>query len=226
MLVTGIIFLCFALAFGGAGWVQINAHYDANAQSFSERLFYNPGCYWAAAAALVCLLSLILIIRALTTRKKQRENSRLPYFFSEISILLLGLGSIGFGFFRNRWVDLINADRLAAVEEGEETALLSYDGTLWIVIGAIAALVGLVFLCTQILKGISPAFAAKVEHSRIYGFFRDYKSEMKKIVWSSKEDVFKNTVVVVVTLVIVGALVGLLDLGFTKLLLLIGKIGA
>ena len=75
-------------------------------------------------------------------------------------------------------------------------------------------------------KGLSPAFATKVEHGRIYGFFRDYKSEMKKIVWSSKEDVLKNTVVVVVTLVIVGALVGLLDLGFSQLLLLIGKIGA
>ncbi len=226
MLVTGIIFLCLALAFGGAGWVQINAHYDAFAQSTFERLFYNPGCYWVAGAILTCLLALILIVRALTTKKKDRAASHLPYFISEISALLLGLGSVGFGIFRNRWISIINADRIAAAAEEESASLLKYDGTVWIVIGAIAAVFGLVFLCIQILKGASPAFAAKVEKGRIYGFFRDYKSEMKKIVWSSKEDVLKNTVVVVVSLVVVGAIVGLLDLGFSQLLLLIGKIGA
>ncbi|MEA4832892.1 MAG: preprotein translocase subunit SecE [Oscillospiraceae bacterium] len=59
---------------------------------------------------------------------------------------------------------------------------------------------------------------------RISGFFRDYKSEMKKVVWYPKKDVIKSTGVVLVAIVGVGLVVGLLDLGLTELILLLGKI--
>ena len=81
---------------------------------------------------------------------------------------------------------------------------------------------GFVLLVIQIAKDSNKNFAVKVENNRIYGFFRDYKSEMKKIVWSSKKDVVRNTIVVVVTLIIVGVLVALIDLAFTSLMLLLG----
>lgn len=52
--------------------------------------------------------------------------------------------------------------------------------------------------------------------SKIAKFFRDYKSELKKIVWSPKKDVVKNTTVVLVTIVLSAILIGILDYAFTE----------
>ena len=54
------------------------------------------------------------------------------------------------------------------------------------------------------------------KEGRVAKFFRDLKSERKKITWPSKEDTLKKTGVVIV--------VGLLDLGFSKLVLLLGSL--
>ncbi len=56
---------------------------------------------------------------------------------------------------------------------------------------------------------------------RIVRFFRDYKSEVKKIVWPNIKDVAKNTVVVLVMCLIVGALIWIVDFGLGQLLNLI-----
>ena len=50
---------------------------------------------------------------------------------------------------------------------------------------------------------------------RIKKFFKDYISEIKKITWPNREYVVKNTTIVVGAIVIVAAIVGALDLGFT-----------
>ena len=60
---------------------------------------------------------------------------------------------------------------------------------------------------------------------RIGNFFRDYKSEMKKIVWYPFKDVVRDTGVVMVSLVISGIAIGVMDLLFTKLILFLGQIG-
>ncbi len=60
---------------------------------------------------------------------------------------------------------------------------------------------------------------------RIANFFRDYKSEMKKVVWYPWKNVVRDTGVVMVSLVITGVIIGVLDLVFTKLILLLGQIG-
>ena len=60
---------------------------------------------------------------------------------------------------------------------------------------------------------------------RIGNFFRDYRSEMKKIVWYPWKNVVRDTGVVMVSLVAAGAVIGVLDLIFTKLVLLLGHIG-
>ena len=62
------------------------------------------------------------------------------------------------------------------------------------------------------------------KEGRVAKFFRDFKSERKKITWPSKEDTLKKTGVVIVELVIAAAVVGLLDLGFSKLVLLLGSL--
>ena len=46
---------------------------------------------------------------------------------------------------------------------------------------------------------------------RIAKYFRECKSEMKKIVWSSGKSTFNNTVVVIVAMIVIGAVVVGLD---------------
>ncbi|MCI8775801.1 MAG: preprotein translocase subunit SecE [Oscillospiraceae bacterium] len=53
--------------------------------------------------------------------------------------------------------------------------------------------------------------------NRIVKWFRDLKSEFKKVVWPGKKQVFNNTFVVVATVVICSAFVGAFDYGLLKL---------
>ncbi len=53
---------------------------------------------------------------------------------------------------------------------------------------------------------------------RVVLFFRDYKSEVKKIVWPSFKDVVKNTGIVLIMCAVVGALIWLVDFGLGKLI--------
>ena len=57
---------------------------------------------------------------------------------------------------------------------------------------------------------------------KIGNFFREYRSEMKKVVWYPKNQVIRDTGIVVAALTICGLVIGLLDLLFTKLILLLG----
>ncbi len=60
---------------------------------------------------------------------------------------------------------------------------------------------------------------------RIGAFFREYRSELKKVVWYPKHRVIRDTGIVVAALAACGVVIGLLDLIFTKLILLLGQIG-
>ncbi len=62
------------------------------------------------------------------------------------------------------------------------------------------------------------------KQSRIAKFFRDLKSERKKVTWPTMEETKKRTWVVIVELVIVAAVVGLLDFGFSKLIILLADV--
>lgn len=55
------------------------------------------------------------------------------------------------------------------------------------------------------------------KESKIKKFFKDYKSEFKKIVWPEKKDTLRQSGVVVGAIVVVGVAVFLLDTGFSKL---------
>ena len=56
---------------------------------------------------------------------------------------------------------------------------------------------------------------------RVIRFLRDYKSEYKKIVWPSWKDVVKNTVIVLIMCLLIGALIWVVDFGLGQLLSLI-----
>ncbi|MBO4413396.1 MAG: preprotein translocase subunit SecE [Clostridia bacterium] len=60
--------------------------------------------------------------------------------------------------------------------------------------------------------------------AKISKFFKDLKSELKKIVWFGKEQTAKSTGLVLIALVICSAVISLLDLGFSSLIMWLGKL--
>ncbi len=52
---------------------------------------------------------------------------------------------------------------------------------------------------------------------KIGSYFRELKSETKKVSWPSFKQVRNNTGIVIVAVVIIGAFIALLDLGFESL---------
>ena len=60
--------------------------------------------------------------------------------------------------------------------------------------------------------------------SKIKNFFKNNKSELKKISWYGKKQTVKSTAVVIVVLVAASVAIGLIDLGLSNLLMWIGKL--
>ncbi len=52
--------------------------------------------------------------------------------------------------------------------------------------------------------------------SRVKKFFKDYSSELKKVVWLSRSDVRKNSTIVIVSVVVCAAAIGIVDLAFSS----------
>ena len=63
--------------------------------------------------------------------------------------------------------------------------------------------------------------AVKIFGARVSKFFRDTKSELKKVVWPSKADVKTNTIVVLITVAVAAVVMILLDAIFGGILGLI-----
>ena len=75
---------------------------------------------------------------------------------------------------------------------------------------AIAIVLGIVVIFF-IVFAASPKFREKVKK-----FCKDYNAEFKKLVWPTKQQLVRNSSVVLITIVVAGALLALLDLGFSK----------
>lgn len=101
---------------------------------------------------------------------------------------------------------------------------LSYTGFVWICV--IALFLFAVFAVAYLLIDDALEVAASKGEKltipkRVVRFFRDYKSEINKIVWPGLRDVVKNTVIVLIMCLLVGILIWLFDFGLGKLLELI-----
>lgn len=59
---------------------------------------------------------------------------------------------------------------------------------------------------------------------KLGGFFRSVKSELKKIVWSSKENTRKSFLVVAVVAVAVALLIAIIDFAFTQGISMLGEL--
>ncbi|MBE6853320.1 MAG: preprotein translocase subunit SecE [Ruminococcus sp.] len=51
----------------------------------------------------------------------------------------------------------------------------------------------------------------KKQPNKVAKYFKDLKSEFKKVVWPTKKQVINNTMVVLVTILLIGVFVGLFD---------------
>ena len=99
-------------------------------------------------------------------------------------------------------------DHADETEEEDKSLGLGF----WISMGVLGALVivGVVF--------------AIIKREKLKVWLLSYKSELKKIVWSSKEDVKKNTIVVIVAVLAIAIVVGLLDFAFNKGIVALGNL--
>ena len=80
----------------------------------------------------------------------------------------------------------------------------------WVDIIVSASIIVLAVLAFVICYFAIPSFKEKVKK-----FFSDYKSELKKVTWSSKEDVRRNTITVIVVIVALVIVIALLDVIFS-----------
>ena len=53
--------------------------------------------------------------------------------------------------------------------------------------------------------------------TRVKKFFRDTKSELKKVTWPTKEQLIHNTGVIIVFIIIITIILSLLDVAFAQL---------
>ena len=58
--------------------------------------------------------------------------------------------------------------------------------------------------------------------ARMAAWFRSVKAEMKKIVWESPKAVMTNTIMVLVAIVVFAAVIGVLDVIFSKFIYILG----
>lgn len=72
-----------------------------------------------------------------------------------------------------------------------------------------------------ILAGV---IVAIIKREKLKLWWKSYKSELKKIVWMPWSQVRKNTIVVIVVVVALAAVIGLLDIAFSKGIIALGKL--
>ncbi len=82
------------------------------------------------------------------------------------------------------------------------------------------AVIGGILLLLAIIITIS-ILRKKPFGMKVLKFYKDFKSELKKVVWLSRKETIKQTGVVLTTLIIAIVFLGLLDYLFTKLIQLI-----
>ncbi len=98
---------------------------------------------------------------------------------------------------------------------------LEYNGS-FVLFTAIALFVftafGIAYLLIDDYVKVKEGKKKKTIFATLVGFFRDYKSEVKKIVWPGLRDVVKNTIIVLIVCLIIGALIWALDFGLGNLI--------
>lgn len=61
--------------------------------------------------------------------------------------------------------------------------------------------------------------------ARLGRYFREVRSELRKVVWPSRQELITYTIVVLVVVAVVSAFLGIVDIAVSELLTLIGALG-
>ena len=59
---------------------------------------------------------------------------------------------------------------------------------------------------------------------RVVRFFREYRSELKKVLWSTPQQTLNNTILVAVSVVVTSVCIGILDFAFSTGLTALGRL--
>jgi len=161
------------------------------------------------------LLTAVGLVLSIFSFKSKRLRYAAPGFglFAAIYMLVLRL--------REPWnvIDL-------RVEKNMGLAVTELEYTIFVWICVIALFLFAAFAIAYLLiDDYIEVAASKGEKltipKRVVRFFRDYKSEVKKIVWPGPRDIVKNTLIVLIMCLLIGALIWVFDFGLGKLLELI-----
>ena len=94
--------------------------------------------------------------------------------------------------------------------------------TIFVLLTTLALFAGAIFSACHLfvddLIMVREGKAKKTILRRVITTLRDYKSELKKIVWPGLNDVVKNTIIVIIMCAIIGAFIWLVDRGLITLL--------
>ncbi len=103
--------------------------------------------------------------------------------------------------------EVLPALRLAPAAQGNEVVM-----SLELMVGS--AMAGLLAVALVIWR--QPVFAFAVKSAE---YSRNVRAEMRKVSWPTWDDLRRSTVVIVIIVFIVGMIIGLMDLLFSKLLI-------
>lgn len=114
----------------------------------------------------------------------------------------------------------IDSRPLGGPQTGLGSSQLEFTIFAWIipVLMFVAAAAGICHLLVDDKLMVLEGKAKKTIPQRLVQFLRDYKSEVKKIVWPGWRDVIKNTIIVLIVCAVIGLFIWLADLGLIKLL--------
>ena len=188
---------------GEANLVGAQLAFGANAQVGEETFDM-----YSSTKILFCFImtALSAVISIFAFKKKGlRYAAPAVGVIAGVYMLVLALGS------PNAWID---------TQPLPEVSKVAYGGS--VLYCAIALLAFTVFaaaylLIDDYLEVKASKGAKRTIFKRIAAFFKDYKSETKKIVWPGLKEVAKNTAIVLLMCLIIGALIWLFDMGIGKL---------
>ncbi len=184
------------LAFGSKYTTAADTVYD---MAKSTHILF---CFW---------MTVIAVVMSIFSFKTKGLRYAAPGFgaVSAIYMLVMRLSSA------NKFVDTRPMAKVTGVEY-TPFVLFMVIALFLFVIAAVAYL-----LIDDYLEVLASKGEKRTIFKRIIHFFRDYKSEVKKIVWPGFGEVVKNTVIVLIMCLIIGILIWVIDFGLGQLLNLI-----
>jgi preprotein translocase subunit SecE len=88
-----------------------------------------------------------------------------------------------------------------------------------------ALLIGLAALAVLVLALVIWRQPALAFAQRSNAFLQDVRAEMRKVSWSSWDDLRRSTVVITILVIVIGVIIGLMDWMFSKILIdLFGRV--